>query len=368
MFFRFIFIALQRILAAISYGLYSLPSRLKNWVKVRIFREHKKLICLKKSEKESSNIAVIALWPRMGILTSVLHQVDILLKLDQHVICVINKSKLSDTWIKELEQFPITILIRENIGRDFGAFQAGINYVQREIGLSSVANLTLANDTIFYAQDSLEVIRDTLNQQGDVKCIYLNLQAHLHAQSFFLTFSKRVIDSKVFARFWQTYYPSNERFHAINNGEVKLSRILDKRNFKFASYVNAERLNDIFSTTEPLSLSELGACYEIEGNSSEIRKKTYLSRDYHRLQSERVLVSKNASHLLGLYLFRVKSIPLKLDLMQRGFHSSSDIISVFRLKNFSNETISDFESMLYKQGSWGTVMGIRVLWRNYGLI
>ena len=363
-----LFSVYQRLWASTSYGLYSLPGRLKNWVKTRILRKHKKIVCVKQSEKKSSDITVIGLWPRSGILASVVNQIDILLKLDQHVICVINKSKLSETWIKELEKFPITILMRENIGRDFGAYQAGINYVKREIGLASVDKLTLANDTIFYAKDSLEVIGSTLDLPGDVKCIFLNLQAHLHAQSFFLTFSKAVVDSKTFAKFWKSYYPSNERVHAINKGEVKLSRELNNKNFKFVSYVNSERLNDIFSSCEPLSLSELGACYEIEGVTSEIRKKTYFSWDYHRLQAERVVVSKNASHLLGLYLFRVKSIPLKLDLMQRGFHSSSDIISVFNQKGFSANTISDFESMLYKQGSWGTVKGIRVLWRKYGFI
>ncbi len=366
--FRYIFGIFSGAWASNTYRLYSFPSRFENWIKVRILRRHRKFTCLKKSEGKSANLAVVALWPRMGILESVSHQIDILLQLNQEVVCVINKSKLSAEWVKELEKFPITILTRENIGRDFGAYQAGFNYVSSEFGLSNINSLTFSNDTIFFAKDSLEVIRGTLNLQGDVKCLYLNLQQHLHAQSFFLTFSKKVVESKALSKFWINYYPSNERVHAINNGEVKLSHYLNKANFKFVSYVNSERLHEIFSDFKPFTLSELGACYEIEGVSSEIRKRTYLSDEYHKLQAERIVVSRNASHLLGLYLFRVCSIPLKLDLMLRGFHSSSDIYEVLKSKNFSPEALSDFESMLYKQGSWSTIKGIRILWRKHGFI
>lgn len=366
--FNYMFTVFLRALASNTYRLYSFPSRLENWVKVRILRRHRKLICVKKSEGKSTNLAIIALWPRMGILDSVIHQIEILLKLDQNVVCVINKSKFSEAWIKTLEQFPITILTRENIGRDFGAYQAGFNYVSSEYGLSNIDSLTFTNDTIFFAKDSLEVIRGTLNLDGDVKCIYLNLEVHLHAQSFFLTFSKKVVNSKSLSKFWKEYYPSNERVHAINNGEVKLTRYLNMANFKFVSYVNSERLEDIFSDYKPFTLSELGACYGIAGDPSEIRERTYLNEEYHKLQAERIIVSRNASHLLGLYLFRVRSVPLKLDLMLRGFHSSSDIYEVLKSKNFSDAALSDYESMLYKLGSWNTTKGIRILWHKYGFI
>lgn len=366
--FNYMFTVFLRALASNTYRLYSFPSRLENWVKVRILRRHRKLICVKKSEGKSTNLAIIALWPRMGILDSVIHQIEILLKLDQNVVCIINKSKFSEAWIKTLEQFPITILTRENIGRDFGAYQAGFNYVSSEYGLSNIDSLTFTNDTIFFAKDSLEVIRGTLNLDGDVKCIYLNLEVHLHAQSFFLTFSKKVVNSKSLSKFWKEYYPSNERVHAINNGEVKLTRYLNMANFKFVSYVNSERLEDIFSDYKPFTLSELGACYEIAGVPSEIRERTYLNEEYHKLQAERIIVSRNASHLLGLYLFRVRSVPLKLDLMLRGFHSSSDIYEVLKSKNFSDAALSDYESMLYKLGSWNTTKGIRILWHKYGFI
>jgi hypothetical protein len=169
-------------------------------------------------------------------------------------------------------------------------------------------------------------------------------------------------------KFWKNYFPSNERIHTINNGEVKLSQDLNKANFKFTSFINAEKLTDIFSDFKPFTLSELGACYDIDGDATEIRKRTYLTPEFHRLQAERIVVSRNASHLLGLYFFRVKSVPLKLDLMMRAFHSSSDLYSVLKAKGYSSEALSDYESMLYKQGSWNTLRGIRILWRQHGFI
>ena len=286
--------------ARTSYRLYSMPNRIENWKNVRLLRKHKKFYVVKKTEGKFRNLAIVALWPRMGILDSVVHEIEILLKLEREVICVINKSKLSNAWIKHLEQYPITIITRENIGRDFGAYQSGVNYVSSEYGISNIESLTLANDTILFVKDSLEVIKETLNLPGDVKCLYLNLQSHLHAQSFFLVFSENVLKSKNFSKFWKSYYPSNERVHAINNGEVKLSKTLNKANFKFVSYLNSERLHEIFADFKPFSLTELGAIFDVSGATTEIRKRTYLSSDYHKLQAERIVVSQNASHLLGL--------------------------------------------------------------------
>ena len=366
--FNYIFKILSRFWLINSYRFFSMPSRYENWIKIRIFKKHKKFICIKRSESHPKDLTIVALWPRLGILSSVVNQIEILLQLKQEVVCVINKSKFSDDWIKTLEQFPITILLRENIGRDFGAYKAGFEYVSKEYGLSNIHNLTFANDTIFFAKDSIDVIKETLALNGDVKSIFLNLQDHLHAQSFFISFTKEVIVSKPFSKFWDHYYPSNERVHAINNGEVKLTQCLNKANFKFACYVNAETLHNIFSDFKPFTLSELGACYDIQGNSVEIRKRTKLSHEFHKLQAERIVVSRNASHLLGLYLFRVRSVPLKLDLMMRAFHSSSDLYEVLKAKNFSSEALSDYESMLFKQGSWNTLRGVRILWRQHGFI
>ena len=365
---QYIFGLFSGVWAATIYRLYSMPSRVENWINVRILKKHRKFHVISKSEGKSRNLAIVALWPRMGILDSVVHEIEILLKLEREVICVINKSKLSNAWIKKLEQYPITIISRENIGRDFGAYQLGVNYVSSEFGLSNIESLTLANDTILFAKDSLEVVRETLNLHGDVKCIYLNLHMHLHAQSFFLVFTENVLKSENFSKFWKSYYPSNERVHAINHGEVELSKKLNKANFKFVSYMNSEKLHEIFADFKPFTLSELGAIFDVSGATSEIRKRTYLSSDYHKLQAERILVSQNASHLLGLYLFRVMSVPLKIDLMLRGFHSSSDLYEVLGAKGYSAEALSDYESMLYKQGSWNTIRGIRVLWRKYGFI
>jgi hypothetical protein len=311
---------------------------------------------------------VVAVWPRLGLLTSVVHQIDILLKLNQEVVCVINKSEFSDEWSKSLGQFPITILIRENIGRDFGAYQKGFNYISEEFGLSNIDRLTFTNDTILFAKDSINVIRDTLSLDGDVNSIYLNLQGYLHAQSFFISFSKEVIESKHFLRFWQQYYPSNERTYVIKKGERKLSQILQNANFKFKSYVSTQRLIEIFSDYKPFTVSELRSCYELDGDTSKIRKYFYLRDDYHKLQAQRAIISRNASHVLGLYLFRVNSVPLKIDLMKRSYNTASDFHEILFAKGYSLEELSDLEWALYNIGSWTTLRGIEFLWRRYDFI
>ena len=359
---------LAKMLAKITYRLYSSPSRLENWIKIRIFRNHKKFTRIKKSEGKSRNLAVVAIWPRKGLLNSIVQQVDILLKLNQEIVCVVNKSKLSVEWVKTLEQFPVTILIRENIGRDFGAYQAAISYIRKEFGLSNIDKITFTNDTTVFVKDSIDVIRDTLNLNSDVKSVYLNLQGHLHAQSFFISFSKEVIESETFSKFWKHYYPSNERVHVINKGEKKLSGELLKADFKFDSYVNSQRLENIFSENNDFQYSELRVCFEIEGDASKLRKYHYITTEIRNLQAHRLLMSRNASHLLGLYLFRIKSVPLKIDLVKRGYHTPGDIYEVLATKGYTPEEVSDFQMLIYTLGSWTTLEGIEFLWRRYDFI
>jgi hypothetical protein len=314
---------LAKMLAKITYRLYSSPSRLENWIKIRIFRNHKKFTRIKKSEGKSRNLAVVAIWPRKGLL---------------------------------------------NFGRDFGAYQAAISYIRKEFGLSNIDKITFTNDTTVFVKDSIDVIRDTLNLNSDVKSVYLNLQGHLHAQSFFISFSKEVIESETFSKFWKHYYPSNERVHVINKGEKKLSRELLKADFKFDSYVNSQRLENIFSENNDFQYSELRVCFEIEGDASNLRKYHYITTEIRNLQAHRLLMSRNASHSLGLYLFRIKSVPLKIDLVKRGYHTPGDIYEVLATKGYTPEEVSDFQMLIYTLGSWTTLEGIEFLWRRYDFI
>ena len=77
------------------------------------------------------------------------------------------------------------------------------------------------NSEIFISQ-----FKDNLERVNEFDFISLNCnyERRLHFQSYFLCFSNIVFQNNKFQDFWKGYIPLNNRFHAIENGEKRLSR------------------------------------------------------------------------------------------------------------------------------------------------
>jgi hypothetical protein len=316
--------------------------------------------------KDQTRIAIIALWPRPAILKSVLRLIDFFIDENVHVICVINKSNFSGDWLDEIKQRNVTVLNRPNVGRDFGAYRAGYLFAKSSIDFQKVTNLIFANDSVFFLDDSKPALRTVIDSDKDVTSLYLNYQFHLHAQSFFVNYNSRAFKSKTFADFWNTYYPSQERKHAINNGEVRLSQLLQKKGFQFQGYYSARNIIDTLIENE-LDLADLANLYKLHDDPQSLRKKQYLPRSFHELFVIRSADSQNVSHLFGTYLTRTVGAPLKLDILKTGAASTFEIHAALESKIDSSE-LENLLIFMQTQGTWSSTRGIKSLWISRGLI
>ena len=124
----------------------------------------------------------------------------------------------------------VIYLQRENIGQDFGAWKDSfelIKFYKLNIDLDWLlfcndSNFCLGGDN---SDKFISKLSSKLEKINEIDFISLNCnyERRLHYQSYFLCFSKVVFQNKKFQKFWKRYLPISHRFHAIENGEKKLS-------------------------------------------------------------------------------------------------------------------------------------------------
>ena len=145
-------------------------------------------------------------------------------------IIYIHNGILSREVKNELTNRGCYVISRENIGQDFGAWKdafALIKYYKLDKDLNW---LLFCNDSNFClggenANRFISKLSNKLEKINEIDFISLNCnyERRLHYQSYFLCFSKIVFQNQEFQKFWKKYKPLSHRFHAIENGEKKLS-------------------------------------------------------------------------------------------------------------------------------------------------
>lgn len=148
-------------------------------------------------------------------------------------------TKLSDESKHWVEKHLSALIIRRNIGRDFGAWKDGIAFLNKQSLFSSCSQLYLINDSVVLLGDNLkstnfqsQFIDDT---KSDVIGLTESWQIAYHLQSYFLKFNKTVLESKLFLKYWHDYPMINSRLLSIEKGEIGLSQLLLNSGYQLKS-------------------------------------------------------------------------------------------------------------------------------------
>jgi len=317
-FLWFVYRRIRSLLAkVVFFVIREVPTMVTDFREIRIRKNHTKVNIIKESFSltKSRKIGLVALFPRGPLLNSVERLISNLLDREYEVVVVINQSNQRD-WIPGLSNYPITIIERQNVGRDFGAYKAGVNFLKNKGLLTNIESLLICNDSVFYGKNFGDFINRYEENLSSWTSAFLNFEKHTHAQSFFQSFSGQVVQTEVFQKFWSDYYPSNRRVHAIDMGEVMLSQILLKAGYFPKSVVNAKNIASVYEA-DKVSFEDFYAVfsesyYEILNYSPQIKNEYF----WHAL--ERSFMEKNCSHIAGLLAFKALGAPLKLDLLATG--------------------------------------------------
>ena len=275
---------------------------------------------------------------------------------NQVCICALVNCTVTSEISDILSDFKCTVLQRKNKGRDFGAYQDGINWLRKNELLQKIDRLFLVNDTLLWFEDSSEVVSQSMTE--DWHSLYFNLQDHAHAQSFFLSFSGTILKNSKFIEFWKKYSATKYRKAAIVYGEMALSSLLLKNGFVCTVFVNSTWIDSkIESIIVSKDLKRLLSTIEVKGNppaidvpgtksiiwniQEEINKYLIRQSESNQVDDEDFLfyfthmISQNAHshapHRIGIFLYLLYGLPMKSDIYK--IYSLSEISRVINHRN-----------------------------------
>ena len=169
------------------------------------------------------------------IRPDVLEQIKSLSRYYNIVYVTTSHEKISkDPLFLSLKKYTYKILIRSNIGYDFGSWRAGILELDEEIKESE--SLLLMNDSLYGPINSLDTVMErTLLHEADIVCMTQNMVGGQHAQSYFTSYKRSIITSKLFKVFWQTLPIYACKFALIKECEIYWTNRLIKEGYKLAA-------------------------------------------------------------------------------------------------------------------------------------
>ena len=180
---------------------------------------------------------------------------------------------------------------------------------------------------------------------------YLN---YVHYQTYFLCLSRKVFLDKRFIKFWNDYIPFNDRYHAINNGEIKLStKVLRyfKHKIIFKSY-------EIFGTIANDSKKAECLLNNLPKTANKLRK--YLNSEFDEEMILKVkniisfLENFNPTHTFGPMQVLLQESPfLKKNLVSNGAFSMVQIYDLLKKEGLriENKLIIEIMDYLTKNGT-----------------
>jgi len=259
-------------------------------------------------------------------------------------IFYIHNGRLPDDVIDSLGDYCDRVFCRQNIGQDFGAWKDAYLFCLAEGLLSDADWLLMCNDSNFFlagprGEHFVEKFRREL-ESNRVELIALNKNYELwqHYQSYFLCFSRSVFRSSSFDDFWRKYRPLTHRYHAINKGEIALTRrVLGGVSAKviYESTGLAEVLSEACTKPEEFySLLPQNAMYLCEKVAGTVPLSSF------RIQQVLALLDcHNPAHAYALLFVRYLWSPfLKKDLLRQGVYSLPQIAFVLSLISLERES------------------------------
>ena len=192
---------------------------------------------------QGDTYAIIVKYVKFGLSTDFLALLDSLAAASVNAIVVCN-GKPTPQMRAQIAARAHRILVRPNIGRDFGAYRAATLHILAG-GLKPSRVIYLNDSVYFLAGPALDhLTRQLASPTYDVVGALENHAFSHHLGSYALSLSGAAFADRKIVRFWRRYRPYDLRLHAINKGEMRLSSTLKRCGYRFDTVYGAEKLAD----------------------------------------------------------------------------------------------------------------------------
>ncbi len=140
---------------------------------------------------------------------------------------LINNGRLCDKLVDAYLPYCHTVILKPCGGRDFGGYKWGTQFLASLGENTRIDQVIYCNDSIFIRPSAFEQLLNRIKQlDHDYIGITETFEIHHHVQSWFFAISARIYHSPFYKAFWNSYKSYSHREHCINNGEVKISKVL----------------------------------------------------------------------------------------------------------------------------------------------
>ncbi len=189
-------------------------------------------------------------------------------------VFVTNSGRLAKTARAALEPLCAAILVRRNIGYDFGAMRDGLRHANAKPETTDL--LLILNDSVYGPLSDLAPMLDRIDfARADVWGATESYQNRYHLQSFFIAVGPAALASKAWDRFWKSVRPVRNKLWVILNYEVGMTRMMLKHGLRCAALYPYK---DLIARIDPTPLAGKGRDEPADTDPFVINRKSHLER------------------------------------------------------------------------------------------
>lgn len=193
------------------------------------------------SEISSESVCVFAHYDKNGIIAPYVLYLLKEISREFDIVFVSTAKNISDRELQKLNGICKVAIARKNQGYDFGSWKFGIEHLKKN-GII-VGELLIANDSVFGPVNPIENIVQEWRQSGaDFYGMTDSYEIKHHLQSYFMLFSRSVLESQAFDDFWENVGVVKDKSTLIFKYEIGLSRSLVAAGFEMGCLGNAKSL------------------------------------------------------------------------------------------------------------------------------
>ncbi|HTW28270.1 MAG TPA: rhamnan synthesis F family protein [Acetobacteraceae bacterium] len=150
------------------------------------------------------------------------------------IVFVTNSGRLQPAAMSALQQICACVLVRRNVGYDFGAWREGFAHLA--LPRPDTELVVMANDSVYGPLRPLDDLLAQIDfERADVWGLTESWQSRFHLQSYFLAFRPEVLASEAWRRFWTAVRPAPSKHWIIHRNEIGLTQALIRAGFRVQS-------------------------------------------------------------------------------------------------------------------------------------
>lgn len=224
----------------------------------------------------ASRVAIVVIFDSARLIDhDLLKTLKRLTEINYAVVLVANR--LPNKLVMDVISNVFTLIVRPNVGRDFAAYKAGLNWVDQQKNLKSLDRLILFNDSVSWTPAGIDTCIQRAEKASDlVLGVTVSRQRSVHIQSYFYLVKDSAIQS-----FAEKFFElRNVRFKrsVIHLGERKISKELERIGLKFTALFGEEELED------KRILNALGEDY-FRSNKKPVNTAIYYAKELEQLSN-----------------------------------------------------------------------------------